>query len=490
MPGLMACRAKFGHIQPFKGARITISLHIVTQTAVFVETLTALGAEVRWCSGKSFSTDDHVAAAIARDSVSVFAWKGETLEEYWWCIERALDWGPGGGPDLIVDDGADATLFIVEGFKAEEIYAKTRQLPDPSSTDDAELQIVFSMLSDGLKTDPTRYHKIKDRLVGVSVKTTTGDDRLNQMQANGTLFFPAISVNQSVTKSKFINLLGRPYALLEVIMKATNTMISGKRAVVCGYDDASEEYAIALKQAGANVVVSELDPNHATQALLGGFEVNNTPEDADSEADIYVTPGFNNGNNNSVVVNHIKKMKNNTIIYNMDPILDPNRNIYAGVEQCFCGMKRTIINLETDKWVNPETNSSIIVLSNTGYPDLMPSWSCTSHVVAVLELWSKRGAGEHENKVYDLPNLLERKVSAFHLARLLDASMEPTNNVCAEAKIGDDIKRILKRMGVKACWLFGMCAMGFMKGATLKMSFAKVSIDLPAIWGLLKGERC
>ncbi|XP_028767375.1 adenosylhomocysteinase-like [Neltuma alba] len=201
MSGLMACRAEFGPSQPFKGIRITGSLHMTKQTAVLIETLAALGAEVRWCSGPTSSTQDHVAAAIARDRASVFAWKGETRQEYWLCTERALDWGAGVGPDLIVDDGGDATLLIHEGVKAGEVYAETGQLPDPSSTDNAEFQIVLSMIRDGLKTDPMRYHKMKDRLVGVTVETTAGIDRLNELQANGTLLFPAINVNQHFANS-------------------------------------------------------------------------------------------------------------------------------------------------------------------------------------------------------------------------------------------------------------------------------------------------
>jgi adenosylhomocysteinase len=202
MPGLMSSRKEFGPSQPFKGAKITGSLHMTIQTAVLIETLTALGAEVRWCSCNIFSTQDHAAAAIARDSAAVFAWKGETLQEYWWCSERALDWGPSGGPDLIVDDGGDVTLLIHEGLKAEQAFEKNGTLPDPSSTDNAEMQIVLTIIRDGLKTDPKRYHNMKDRIVGVSEETTTGVKRLYQMQANGTLLFPAINVNDSVTKSK------------------------------------------------------------------------------------------------------------------------------------------------------------------------------------------------------------------------------------------------------------------------------------------------
>ena len=202
MPGLIACRTEFGPSQPLKGARITGSLHMTIQTAVLIETLTALGAEVRWCSCNIFSTQDHAASAIARDSAAVFAWKGETLQEYWWCTERALDWGPGGGPDLIVDDGGDATLLIHEGVKAEEEFEKTGKVPDPSSTDNTEFQIVLGLIRDGLKVDPRRYRKMKERLVGVSEETTTGVKRLYQMEASGTLLFPAINVNDAVTKSK------------------------------------------------------------------------------------------------------------------------------------------------------------------------------------------------------------------------------------------------------------------------------------------------
>ncbi|GAA0184372.1 hydrolase [Lithospermum erythrorhizon] len=202
MPGLMACRTEYGAAQPFKGARITGSLHMTIQTAVLIETLTALGAEVRWCSCNIFSTQDHAAAVIARDSAAVFAWKGETLQEYWWCTERSLDWGPGGGPDLIVDDGGDATMLIHEGVKAEAEYAKSGALPDPSTTDNPEFQIVLTIIRDGLKSNPTKYTKMKDRMVGVSEETTTGVKRLYQMQISGSLLFPAINVNDSVTKSK------------------------------------------------------------------------------------------------------------------------------------------------------------------------------------------------------------------------------------------------------------------------------------------------
>ncbi|XP_048435959.1 adenosylhomocysteinase 2-like [Pyrus x bretschneideri] len=288
-----------------KKARITGSLHMTIQTAVLIETLTALGAEVRWCSCNIFSTQDHAAAAIARDSAAVFAWKGETLQEYWWCTERALDWGPGGGPDLIVDDGGDATLLIHEGVKAEEEFAKSRTLPDPSSTDNQEFQLVLTIIRDGLKTDPKRYHKMKDRLVGVSEETTTGVKRLYQMQASGALLFPAINVNDSVTKSKFDNLYGCRHSLPDGLMRATDVMIAGKVFVVCGYGDVGKGCAAALKQAGSRVVVTEIDPICALQALMEGLQV--LPlEDVVSAADIFVTT---TGNKDIIMVDHMKKMK-------------------------------------------------------------------------------------------------------------------------------------------------------------------------------------
>ncbi|KAF3945646.1 hypothetical protein CMV_028000 [Castanea mollissima] len=247
MPGLMSCRSEFGPSQPFKGARITGSLHMTIQTAVLIETLTALGAQVRWCSCNIFSTQDHAAAAIARDSAAVFAWKGESLEEYWWCTEKALDWGPGGGPDLIVDDGGDATLLIHEGVKAEEEYEKSGKLPDVNGCENGEFRIVLRIIKDGLLVDPARYRKMKERLVGVSEETTTGVKRLYQMQANGTLLFPAINVNDSVTKSKFDNLYGCRHSLPDGLMRATDVMIAGKIAVVCGYGDVGKGCAAALK---------------------------------------------------------------------------------------------------------------------------------------------------------------------------------------------------------------------------------------------------
>ncbi|THG13685.1 hypothetical protein TEA_007424 [Camellia sinensis var. sinensis] len=420
MPGLMSCRTEFGPTQPFKGARITGSLHMTIQTAVLIETLTALGAEVRWCSCNIFSTQDHAAAVIARDSAAVFAWKGETLQEYWWCTERALDWGPGGGPDLIVDDGGDATLLIHEGVKAEEEYAKSGKFPDPSSTDNAELQIVLGLIIDGLKTDPKKYHKMKERLMGVSEETTTGVKRLYQMQANGTLLFPAINVNDSVTKSKFDNLYGCRHSLPDGLMRATDVMIAGKVAVICGYGDVGKGCAAAMKQAGARVIVTEIDPICALQALMEGLQVL-TLEDVVSEADIFCTT---TGNKDIIMVDHMRKMKNNAIVCNIGHF--DNEIDMLGLET-FPGVKKITIKPQTDRWVFPDTKTGIIVLAEgrlmnlgcaTGHPSFVMSCSFTNQVIAQLELWNERNTGKYEKKVYVLPKHLDEKVAALHLGKL------------------------------------------------------------------------
>ncbi|KAL5997192.1 Adenosylhomocysteinase 2 [Asimina triloba] len=420
MPGLMSCRSEFGPAQPFKGAKISGSLHMTIQTAVLIETLTALGAEVRWCSCNIFSTQDHAASAIARDSAAVFAWKGETLQEYWWCTERALDWGPSGGPDLIVDDGGDMTLLIHEGVKAEEEYAKSGTLPDPASTTNGEFQIVLGLIRDGLKGDPKRFQRMKERLVGVSEETTTGVKRLYQMQANGTLLFPAINVNDSVTKSKFDNLYGCRHSLPDGLMRATDVMIAGKVAVVCGYGDVGKGCAAALKQAGARVIVTEIDPICALQALMEGLSVL-TLKDVISTVDIVVTT---TGNKDIIMVDDMRKMKNNAIVCNIGHF--DNEIDMLGLET-FPGIKRITIKPQTDRWVFPDTNSGIIVLAEgrlmnlgcaTGHPSFVMSCSFTNQVIAQLELWNERKSGKYEKKVYVLPKHLDEKVAALHLSKL------------------------------------------------------------------------
>ncbi|KAL3727106.1 hypothetical protein ACJRO7_031930 [Eucalyptus globulus] len=422
MAALMSCRSKFGPSQPLKGARITGSLHMTTQTAILIETLLALGAEVRWCSSNTFSTQDHAAAAIARDSAAVFTWKGETPQEYWRCKERALDWGPGGGPDLIIDDGGDATLLIHEGVKAEEAYENAGSLPDPASPDNTELQIVLTIIRDGLETDPKRYRKMKERLVGVSEAAATAVKRLYRMQANGTLLFPAINVNDSVTQTKFQNLCGCRPSGPDGLLMVANVEIAGKVAVVCGYGDMGKDHAAALKEAGARVIVTEIDPICALQALMKGIEVL-TLEDVVSQADIFVVTA--GGSKAIITVDHMRKMKNNAIVCNTGPF---DKAIDMPGLESFPGVKRIAFNPQTDRWVFPDTESGVIVLAEgrlvnlghaTSHPSLATS-SCSfaNHAVAQLELWMERDTGKYEKNVYALPKHLDEKVAALHLGKL------------------------------------------------------------------------
>ncbi|KAL3727112.1 hypothetical protein ACJRO7_031936 [Eucalyptus globulus] len=417
MPALMSCRSVFGPSQPLKGARITGSVHMTIQTAVLIETLTALGAEARWCSCNTFSTQDHAAAVIARDSAAVFALKGETPREYWWCIERALDWGPGGGPDLIVGDGGDAILLIHEGIKAEEAYENGGNLPDPASTDNTELQIVLTIIRDGLETDLKRYRKMKERLVGVSVATATAVERLYRMQANGTLLFPVINVNDSVTETKFQNLCGCRPSGPDGLLMATDIEIAGKVAVVCGYGDVGKDCAAALKKAGACVIVTEINPIRALQALMEGILVL-TLEDVVSEADIFIVTA---GGSKGITVDHMRKMKNNAIVCNSGPF---DKAIDMPGLESFPGMKRITFNPQTDRWVFPDTKSGVIVLAegrlvNLGHPSsVMSSCTFTNQVMAQLELWMERETGKYEKKVYAMPKHLDEKVAILHLGKL------------------------------------------------------------------------
>ncbi|PRW32849.1 S-adenosyl-L-homocysteine hydrolase [Chlorella sorokiniana] len=419
MPGLMACRAEFGPKQPFKGAKIAGSLHMTIQTAVLIETLTALGAEVRWCSCNIFSTQDHAAAAVARDSAACFAWKGETLEEYWWCTEQALTWPDADGADLLVDDGGDATLLIHEGVKAEEAYEKDGTLPDPASTDNPEFQIVLRLIRDGLAKDSKKWRKMAAKLVGVSEETTTGVKRLYEMTASGTLLFPAINVNDSVTKSKFDNVYGCRHSLPDGIMRATDVMIAGKTAFIAGYGDVGKGCASAMKAAGARVIVSEIDPICALQASMEGYQV--APlDDCVSSADIFVTT---TGNKDIIMATDMAKMKNNAIVGNIGHF--DNEIDMAGL-MAIPGIKRQNIKPQVDRFIFPDGHGVIVLAEGrllnlgcaTGHPSFVMSCSFTNQVIAQLELWNERSSGKYEKKVYVLPKHLDEKVAALHLAKL------------------------------------------------------------------------
>eukprot|EP00793_Prasinoderma_coloniale_P004117 PRCOL_00006293-RA len=418
MPGLMECRKEFGAAQPLAGAEITGSLHMTIQTAVLIETLTALGAKVRWCSCNIFSTQDHAAAAIARDSASVFAWKGETLEEYWWCTEQALDWGEGKGPNMIVDDGGDATLLIHEGVKWEAKYAADKSMPDPASVDNPEMKIVLRIIRDGLEKTPQRWTNIAAGIKGVSEETTTGVKRLYEMQKAGELLFPAINVNDAVTKSKFDNLYGCQHSLPDGIMRATDVMICGKLAVICGFGDVGKGCAKAMKAAGARVVVTEIDPICALQACMEGYTV--APiEDYLETGDIFITT---TGNKDIITKAHMHEMKNNAIVGNIGHF--DNEIDMAGIE---AACERQNIKPQVDRFVFPDTKRGVIMLAEgrllnlgcaTGHPSFVMSCSFTNQTIAQLELWAEKETGKYEKKVYVLPKHLDEKVASLHLAKL------------------------------------------------------------------------
>ncbi|KAI3430441.1 hypothetical protein D9Q98_005036 [Chlorella vulgaris] len=419
MPGLMACRTEFGAKQPFKGALIAGSLHMTIQTAVLIETLTALGAEVRWCSCNIFSTQDHAAAAVARDTAAVFAWKGETLEEYWWCTEQMLCWPGADGPDLLVDDGGDATLLIHEGVKAEEAFEKDGSKPDPTSTDNPEFQIVLRIIRDGLEKDGKKWRKMAAKLVGVSEETTTGVKRLYEMTASGTLLFPAINVNDSVTKSKFDNVYGCRHSLPDGLMRATDVMLAGKVAFIAGYGDVGKGCASAMKAAGARTIVAEIDPICALQAAMEGYQV--APlDDVVSTADIFITT---TGNKDIIMASDMAKMKNNAIVGNIGHF--DNEIDLAGLT-AVPGIKRQNIKPQVDRFIFPDGHGVILLAEGrllnlgcaTGHPSFVMSCSFTNQVIAQLELWNERNSGKYEKKVYVLPKHLDEKVAALHLAKL------------------------------------------------------------------------
>jgi adenosylhomocysteinase len=419
MPGLMSCRKEFGAAQPFKGCKITGSLHMTIQTAVLIETLTALGAEIRWCSCNIFSTQDHAAAAIARDTAAVFAWKGETLEEYWWCTEQAMTWPEGDGPDMLVDDGGDITLLVHEGLKLEKEFAETGAIPDPTTTENPEFKIVLGLIRDSLKVDPTKWTRMAKKIVGVSEETTTGVKRLYEMQTAGSLLFPAINVNDSVTKSKFDNVYGCKHSLPDGLMRATDVMIAGKIALIAGYGDVGKGCASALKSAGARVIVSEIDPICALQAAMEGYEIRPL-EDSLAETDIFITT---TGNKDIIMAPMMSKMKNNAIVGNIGHF--DNEVDMAGMF-AWPGIKRQNIKPQVDRFIFPDGHGVIILAEGrllnlgcaTGHPSFVMSCSFTNQVIAQLELWNERTTGRYENKVYVLPKHLDEKVARLHLDKL------------------------------------------------------------------------
>ena len=413
MPGLMALRRRYGAEQPLRGAKITGSLHMTIQTAVLIETLLELGATVRWASCNIFSTQDHAAAAIAARGVPVFAWKGETLEEYWWCTDQALRWPDGDAPNMILDDGGDATLLVHKGVE----YEREGAVPAPGDGDSEEWKVVLGLMARIQEEDGRRWHRTADSVKGVTEETTTGVHRLYQMMEGGTLLFPAINVNDSVTKSKFDNLYGVRHSLVDGICRATDVMLAGKLAVVCGYGDVGKGCSQALRGQGARVVVTEIDPICALQAAMEGHEVV-TLEDVVETADIFITA---TGNTNIITVEDMGRMKHDAIVGNIGHFDD---EIDMAGLAALPGVKRVNIKPQVDEWVFPDGHS-IIVLSEgrllnlgnaTGHPSFVMSNSFTNQVIAQMELYGHTDF--YERRVYTLPKHLDEEVARLHLDKV------------------------------------------------------------------------
>ena len=412
MPGLMAVREKYGPQKPLEGARIMGSLHMTVQTAVLIETLKELGADIRWASCNIFSTQDHAAAAIAKSGVPVFAWKGETLKEYWSCAEKALDFGDGKGPHLIVDDGGDATLMVHKGVEVEN----NPELFDKDYSEEGEdFRELMICLKEIYARDNNRWTRMSKDVKGVSEETTTGVHRLYQMMENGTLLFPAFNVNDSVTKSKFDNLYGCRESLADGIKRATDVMVAGKTVVVCGYGDVGKGCCQSMKGFGARVIVNEVDPICALQAVMEGYEVKPI-EDALDEGNIYVTA---TGNCDVITAEHMKKMKDQAIICNIGHF---DNEIQVGKLEEIPGIKKINIKPQVDKYVFPDGHEIFMLAEGrlvnlgcaTGHPSFVMSNSFTNQCLAQMELWNK----EHEIGVYMLPKILDEEVARLHLEKL------------------------------------------------------------------------
>lgn len=412
MPGLMAIREKYAKTQLLKGVKIMGSLHMTIQTAVLIETLTALGAQVRWASCNIFSTQDHAAAAIVQAGIPVFAWKGENLEEYWWCTERALDFGDGKGPDMIVDDGGDATMMIHKGVEIESNPQILTQIDPNSQEDFIEL---MKRLQVEYEKNPTRWTEISKHIKGVSEETTTGVHRLQQMFESGKLLFPAINVNDSVTKSKFDNVYGCRHSVVDGLNRAMDVMLGGKTAVVCGYGDVGKGCAQALKGQGCRVIVTEIDPICALQAAMEGYEVT-TVEDTLGRGDIYVTT---TGNKDIIRIEHMENMKNQAVVCNIGHFDNEIQ-----VEKLNKRTDVTKINIkpQVDKYIFPNENELYLLAEGrlmnlgcaTGHPSFVMSNSFSNQVLAQIDLWTKN----YEVGVYRLAKELDEKVARLHLSKI------------------------------------------------------------------------
>ncbi|MCU0237722.1 MAG: adenosylhomocysteinase [Acidobacteria bacterium] len=431
MPGLMAIRSQYGPSRPLQGLKVTGSLHMTIQTAMLIETLVELGADVRWASCNIFSTQDHAAAAIAQaNTAAVFAWKGETLEEYWWCTEQALTWPDGSGPDLIVDDGGDATLLVHQGVRVEKNPALLK-----GTAENKEMAVVMQRLRDSLERDPQRWTRVSARIRGVSEETTTGVHRLYQMQAEGTLLFPAINVNDSVTKSKFDNLYGCRESLADGIKRATDIMVAGKKVVICGYGDVGKGCAQSMRGFGARVIVTEIDPICALQAAMEGYEVSTMDEMA-PVGDIFITA---TGNCDVISGRHMEQMRDEAIVCNIGHF---DSEIDMHYLENTPGCRKTVIKPQVDRWTLT-SGRAIIVLAEgrlvnlgcaTGHPSFVMSCSFTNQCLAQLEL----AKGGLERKVTTLPKRLDEEVARLHLGALGAILTRLTPQQCAYLGIAAD----------------------------------------------------
>jgi adenosylhomocysteinase len=422
MPGLMAVRAEYAQAQPLRGARITGSLHMTIQTAVLIETLVALGAEVRWASCNIFSTQDHAAAAVAvgpdgtpedPQGIPVFAWKGESLQEYWWCTDQALTWPDADGPNMILDDGGDATMLVHKGAE----YEGARIVPSAAEDDTEEWKVFLNLLRTSLETSPDRWTVMTESIRGVTEETTTGVHRLYEMEREGSLLFPAINVNDAVTKSKFDNKYGCRHSLIDGIKRATDVLIGGKVSVVCGYGDVGKGCAESLRGQGARVIITEVDPICALQAAMDGFQVA-TLEDVVASADIFVTA---TGNRDVIMAHHMVAMKHQAIVGNIGHF--DNEIDVAGLSR-MAGIRKVTIKPQVDEWQFTDGHSVILLsegrllnLGNaTGHPSFVMSNSFTNQVIAQIELFTK--ADEYPVGVHTLPKHLDEKVARLHLDAL------------------------------------------------------------------------
>jgi len=412
MPGLIAVREKYGHLKSLKGARIMGSLHMTIQTAVLIETLVELGAEVRWASCNIFSTQDHAAAAIAKTGVPVFAWKGETLKEYWECAQKAFDFGDEKGPHLLVDDGGDATLIVHKGVEIE----KNPSLLDRDYSNESEdFRELMSCLKKIFTKDSTRWIKISKEIKGISEETTTGVHRLYKMMENNSLLFPAFNVNDSVTKSKFDNLYGCRESLADGIKRATDVMVAGKNVVICGYGDVGKGCCQSMKGFGARVIVNEIDPICALQAVMEGYEVKPI-EDSLDEGNLFVTA---TGNKDVITAEHMKKMKDQAIVCNIGHF---DNEIQVNKLEQIEGIRKLNIKPQLDKYIFPDGHEIFILAEGrlvnlgcaTGHPSFVMSSSFTNQCLAQMELWGKN----HEIGVYMLPKILDEEVARLHLDKL------------------------------------------------------------------------